>query len=96
MTFDVSDVKGLAKKVFGINWAFGRVSPSRSDHGSFVIWSRQIIPKEIAKIVPSFHKIYLFDERYIGKAEEFIKQYKLKYPHEDLFQVVGLYSTPTI
>jgi hypothetical protein len=77
MEKSISEIKGLAKKVFNINGFAGRITPNGS--GSLLIWNKGLIPKVVAKIVPEIDTIYLLDIKYDDKAIEFVKLYELQF-----------------
>ena len=84
MRKDISEVKGIAKKVFKINWFNGRIT-SNGNPNSMIIWSGGLIPKPIAKIVPSNDSVLLLDTRYTDKALDFMRQYQHKFLSEEHF-----------
>ncbi len=73
----ISEIKGLARQVFDINGFAGRITTNGG--GSMLIWSRGLIPKVIAKIVPDIDKIYVMSKRYEEKAKEFRNQYQSRF-----------------
>lgn len=68
-----SRIEKLAKEVFGINQFFGKIT--YGDNSLFV-WSRGLIPRVIAQIVPGNEVGWLFYRGHERKAEEFERRYK--------------------
>jgi hypothetical protein len=88
MEENISEVKGLAKKVFGVNSVFGGISSQKIAHGQHDLISVRgsgLIPRIVAKIIPHYGKVYVLDKRYEDKALEFAEQYRLMFMPDDGF-----------
>lgn len=84
MEKSVSEVKGLVKKVFKVNWYNGRITRN-GNSGSLIIWNKGFVPKPIAKVISSNDSIILFDTSYTDRVLDFMKQYKHKFLSEERF-----------
>ena len=89
---DISEVKGLIREVFKINGFAGRIT--ENGRSSLLVWSKGLIPRVVAKIVPSIDRLYLMNEKYEEKAKEFAELYQLKYLFDDGYlRIVNLYDS---
>jgi hypothetical protein len=73
MEKNIQNIKGLARRVFKINWFSGRIT---REGKWIIIWSKDLIPRVVTKIHPINDMIYITDRRYLGEAKEFVEHYK--------------------
>ena len=84
MEKNLSEVKGLAKKVFHINGFSGRMSvlkttnPDKKAIDNVLIWDNAIIPNRhpVVRIVPSIDVAYVLDRKYDDEAMELARLYE--------------------
>jgi hypothetical protein len=97
---DTREVKNLIREAFKINGLAGRITCNITPDGkgSLQVWGKGLVPKVVAKIVPSIDRMYLMNEGYQEKAQKFAELYQLKYLFDDgCLRIVNLYdSNPAI
>jgi hypothetical protein len=84
MEKNISEIKGLAKKVFHINGFSGRMSvikttnPDKRAIDNVLIWDNAIIPgrQPVVKIVPSIDVAYVLDRKYDDETMELARLYE--------------------
>ena len=93
---NTAEVKGLIKEAFKINGLAGRITSSMTSDGkgSLQVWGKGLVPRVVAKIVPSIDRLYLMNERYQEKAQRFAELYQLKYLFDDgCLRILNLYDS---
>ena len=70
------NIRGLVKKVFGLNRFFGKVTNER---GGLIVWNKSLIPSIAVIIFPENDAVYVNNRKYEQRAKEFAEIYRKEF-----------------
>lgn len=96
---DISEVKDLIREAFKINGLAGRITSNimPDGKGSLHVWDKGLVPRVVARIIPSIDRLILREDRaYEKEGQKFAELYRLKYLFNDGYMNIIYRPNPAI